>query len=188
VIGTTQNTGSLKTSGIDVGASWDVDTGVGGIALAFQGTWLDELRNEPLPGLGSYDCKGLFGPTCGQPTPEWRHQARISYTDPDKIGTISLNWRYIGGTRLTNNTDDPFLKSDVYTINAQLPAYSYFDLAGSIAVQKGLTFRFGVNNLLDKDPPAIAQGLLAVFGNGNTYPGMYDVVGRSFFFGLNAQF
>ena len=188
VIGTTQNTGSLKTSGIDVGASWDVDTGVGGIALAFQGTWLDELRNEPLPGLGSYDCKGLFGPTCGQPTPEWRHQARISYTDPDKIGTISLNWRYIGGTRLTNNTDDPFLKSDVYTINARLPAYSYFDLAGSIAVQKGLTFRFGVNNLLDKDPPAIAQGLLAVFGNGNTYPGMYDVVGRSFFFGLNAQF
>ncbi|MDP1027945.1 TonB-dependent receptor [Sphingomonas sp. KR1UV-12] len=188
VIGTTQNTGSLKTSGIDVGASWDVDTRAGGIALAFQGTWLNELRNEPLPGLGSYDCKGLFGPTCGQPTPEWRHQARISYTDPDKIGTISLNWRYIGGTRLTNNTDDPFLEGDAYTINAKLPAYSYFDLAGTVAVQKGLTFRFGVNNLLDKDPPAIAQGLLAVFGNGNTYPGMYDVAGRSFFIGLNAQF
>jgi outer membrane receptor protein involved in Fe transport len=188
VISTTQNTGSLKTSGVDVGANYAVDTGIGGFSLSFIGTWLKELRNEPLPGLGSYDCVGLFGPTCGQPSPEWRHQARISWSDTTDIASVSLNWRYIGGTKLTNNTDDPFLTGPAYTLNATLPAYSYFDLALTAKVDGGISFRAGVNNLLDKDPPAIAQGLLYSFGNGNTYPGTYDVAGRTFFIGMNAEF
>ena len=48
--------------------------------------------------------------------------------------------------------------------------------------------RVGINNLFDKDSPAIAQGLISSFGNGNTYPGLYDVAGRSFFIGLSADF
>ncbi|KRC78401.1 TonB-dependent receptor domain-containing protein [Sphingomonas sp. Root241] len=188
VISTTQNTGSLKTSGFDIGANYAADTGVGGFSLSFIGTWLKELRNEPLPGLGSYDCVGLFGPTCGQPSPEWRHQARLSWSDTTDIASVSLNWRYIGPTKLSNNTDDPFLTGPAYVLNASLPAYSYFDLALSAKVQKNIAFRLGVNNLLDKDPPAVAQGLLYSFGNGNTYPGVYDVAGRTFFIGLNAEF
>ncbi len=189
IVSTSQNTGSLTTSGVDFTADYGLRTGVGRISLSFVGTWLDKLVTEPLPGLGSYDCVGLFGATCGQPTPEWRHQARISWTTADDIGTVSFNWRYTGGTALSLNTDDPFLTSGgTQVLNAKLPAYSYFDLATTIKVTTGLSFRAGVNNLLDKDPPAVAQGLLASFGNGNTYPGFYDVAGRSFFFGLTAEF
>ncbi|WP_240699997.1 TonB-dependent receptor domain-containing protein [Sphingomonas gei] len=188
VVSTTLNTGSLKTSGIDVGADYAFDTSLGGFSASFIGTWLKELRNEPLPGLGSYDCVGLFGPTCGQPSPEWRHQARVSWSDTAHIASVSLNWRYIGPTKLTNNTDDPFLTGPAYVLNASLPAYSYFDLALTARVQQNISFRLGVNNLLDKDPPAIAQGLLYSFGNGNTYPGTYDVAGRTFFIGMNAEF
>jgi outer membrane receptor protein involved in Fe transport len=186
---TTQNTGSLKTSGIDIGANWSGRLGnFAAVDFSFIGTWLNELLNEPLPGLGSYDCKGLFGPTCGQPTPEWRHQARITVSDVNRIGSLSLNWRYIGGTSLTNNTDDPFLTGPSYIVNSKIDAYNYFDLAGSVEVKKGIAFRLGVNNLFDKDPPVIAQGLLSSFGNGNTYPGVYDVAGRTFFVGLSAAF
>lgn len=186
---TTQNTGSLKTSGIDVAAdySFDIDR-VGRFNLGFVGTWLKELVNEPLPGLGAYDCKGLFGPTCGQPSPGWRHQARLTYTDPDNWMSLSLNWRYIGPTSLTNNTDDPFLTGTPYIINSRIEAYHYFDLAMTAKVHKGITLRAGVNNLFDADPPVIAQGLLSSFGNGNTYPGVYDVAGRSPFIGFTAAF
>jgi outer membrane receptor protein involved in Fe transport len=45
-----------------------------------------------------------------------------------------------------------------------------------------------VNNLLDKNPPAIAAGLLTKFGNGNTYPGVYDVLGRFVFAGASIEF
>lgn len=192
---TTQNTGSLHTSGIDVGLDYSIRTGIGRFAVAMTGTWLEKLVTEPLPGLDSYDCKGLFGPVCGQPQPEWRHQARLSWTDASDFATFSLNWRYLGSTSLTSNTDDPSLNPAAgtpafvpHTISDRISAYNYFDLAATAKVQEGIVLRMGVNNLFDKDPPAIGQGLLAVFGNGNTYPGVYDVLGRSFFFGVNASF
>ena len=189
LVTTTQNTGSLKTSGIDVGLNYSLPTDrFGTFSFDLVGTWLDELVNEPLPGLGSYDCKGLFGPTCGQPSPEWRHQARLTWQDDAKVGSVSLNWRYIGSTKLSNNTDNPFLEGTPYIINSKIKAYNYFDLAGTIEVQEGIVFRAGVNNLFDKDPPVIAQGLLSSFGNGNTYPGVYDVAGRTAFIGISAEF
>jgi iron complex outermembrane receptor protein len=55
-------------------------------------------------------------------------------------------------------------------------------------INEGWSFRAGVNNVLDKSPPAIAAGLLVEFGNGNTYPGVYDPLGRMFFAGLRAEF
>jgi len=54
--------------------------------------------------------------------------------------------------------------------------------------------RGGINNVMDKDPPAIAAGLLSSFsngssfGNGNTYPGVYDAMGRMLFVGATVQF
>lgn len=188
VTSTTQNTGSLGTSGLDLGVNYGFKTGIGKFDVNMVGTWLRDLTTEPLPGLGKYDCKGLFGGTCGQPSPEWRHQARFTWTSLDDIGSISLNWRYIGPTDLSSNTDDPFLQGAPYQVNARLPVANYFDLAATASVLDDVTLRIGVNNLLDRDPPGIAQGLLASFGNGNTYPGVYDVAGRTFFVGLSAEF
>jgi outer membrane receptor protein involved in Fe transport len=188
VTATNLNTGELGTSGLDIGASYAVPTGVGQFSVDMLGTWLRDLTTQPLPGQATYDCKGLFGGTCGQPSPEWRHQARFTWTSRDQKGAISLNWRYIGATKLSYNTSDPSLTGDTYVINARLPTANYFDLTATASVMKQLTFRIGVNNLLDRDPPAIAQGVLSSFGNGNTYPGVYDVAGRSFFVGLSAEF
>src|SRR3546814_19394484 len=75
-----------------------------------------------------------------------------------------------------------------YVINSKIDAYSYFDLAGTVDVLENFTVRAGINNLFDKDPPAIAQGLLSSFGNGNTYPGVYDPLGRMIFVGVTAKF
>jgi outer membrane receptor protein involved in Fe transport len=188
VLSTTQNTGSLATSGIDFTADYTFRTAIGALSSSLVGTWLRDLSTEPLPGLASYDCKGLFGGTCGQPSPEWRHQARFTWTSPDDKGSISLNWRYIGPTKVSFNDKAQFPGSATYVINSRLPVANYFDLAATASVTKALTLRAGVNNLLDRDPPAIAQGVLALFGNGNTYPGVYDVAGRSFFVGLSAEF
>lgn len=188
VTATNLNTGQLGTSGLDIGASYAVPTGVGRFSVDMLGTWLRALTTQSLPGFPTYDCKGLFGGSCGQPSPEWRHQARFTWVSSDQKGSVSLNWRYIGATKLSYNTSDPSLTGDKYVINSRLPVANYFDLAATATVTKDLTFRIGVNNLLDRDPPAIAQGVLSSFGNGNTYPGVYDVAGRTFFVGLSAEF
>lgn len=194
VVSTTVNTGFLKTEGIDVNASYafDLDTlglsEAGRLNFELVGTYLDSFKVEPLPGLGTYDCAGLFGSSCGQPAPRWRHNLRTTWQMPWSNATLSLNWRYFGGTKLSVNTDDPFLAGDTYVINSKIGAYSYFDLAGTVDVMKNFTLRAGINNLFDKDPPAIVQGLLASFGNGNIYPGVYDPLGRMVFVGLTAKF
>ena len=35
-------------------------------------TWLDSFEVEEIPHYGSYECKGLYGPVCGTPLPEWK--------------------------------------------------------------------------------------------------------------------
>ncbi|HTU64934.1 MAG TPA: TonB-dependent receptor [Steroidobacteraceae bacterium] len=189
IVATSQNTGHLSTSGIDFTANYRVALGsAGNLDIGFLGTKLDSREVEQLPGLGSYDCKGLYGLACGQPTPAWRHNLRFTYSTPSGGGNVSLNWRYFGSTKLSANTDNPFLAGDHVEINANIPTYNYFDLFGSWKLTDSLELRGGVNNLLDKSPPAIAAGLLASFGNGNTYPGVFDPMGRMVFAGVTLEF
>lgn len=188
IVSTTLNTGFLKTSGIDVNADYSFDVGnLGSINLNMVGTYLIEQVAQPVPGLGSYDCKGLFGYTCGQPSPEWRHVARLSWMAPSDT-TVSLSWRHIGGTRLSSLTDNPLLSAPETVVNSKIKAYDYFDLSLTQVIDKRLTLRAGVNNMLDKDPPALSAGLLQLFGNGNTYPGVYDALGRTIFVGATVNF
>ena len=77
-------------------------------------------------------------------------------------------------------------------IDSKIKAYNYFDLAGTWTVRDGTTLRFGVNNVFDKDPPIVDTNNFGVssppFGNGNTFPGVYDSLGRTFFVGITADF
>ncbi|MEE3623623.1 TonB-dependent receptor [Nitrospirillum sp. BR 11752] len=191
---TNQNTGFLKTSGVDVDLSYKlelediVNHNWGSLDFNLNGTVLLTSETEQLPGLGTYDCTGLFGPTCGQPSPRWRHQFRSTWSSPWVPATVSVNWRFIGPTTLSSNTANAFLTSDYVGINARLPSYSYFDVAMTYKMTDYLSLRAGVNNILDRDPPAISSGLLSSFGNGNTYPGIYDPLGRVIFVGATVEF
>jgi outer membrane receptor protein involved in Fe transport len=192
IIATNQNTGFLQTSGVDVAGNYRVDLSSltkggdwGELDFSFVGTYLNSRKIEQLPGLGTYNCKGQFGPTCGQPNPGWRHQLRTTWSLPWVPATISVNWRYFGGTNLFSNDIG---QDDYVEINRKIKAYSYFDLAATWKVREQLSLRAGMNNLFDKDPPMIAAGLLSSFGNGNTYPGVYDPMGRTMFVGLTMDF
>lgn len=193
VIATNINTGFLETTGVDFTANYAVDTGLGDLNFAFVGTLLKSLETEVLPGLGSYDCVGLYGGTCGQPSPKWRHNLRTTWTTPWKDApwvpsTISLNWRYWGKVELSRNTSDPFLSGSPSIINAQIKAYSYYDLVAVYNLPHKTALRIGINNILDKAPPAIDGGLLVENGNGNTYPSTYDPLGRMIFINLSTAF
>ena len=188
VVSTTLNTGYLQTSGIDVTGTLTIGLGrLGRLNTDFVGTYLLQQITQPLPDGGTYDCKGLFGYSCGQPNPTWRHNLRLTWSPDDKT-SLSFNWRYLDATRLSTTSSNSFLTGDADPIDARIPAYSYFDLSAALAVSGNLTLRIGANNLLDKNPPALASGVLNLFGNGNTYPGVYDVLGRRLFAGATVKF
>lgn len=188
IVSTTLNTGSLKTDGLDFNLDYARALGAGRLSFNFNGTLLLSQVDEPLPGQGSYDCKGLFGYTCGQPNPEWRHNARVTWSAPRDLGSVSIAWRHTGGTRLSSQSSNPFLAGQGSLINGRIPSYDYIDLALTARVFKQLNVRAGVNNLFDRDPPAIAAGILSSFGNGNTYPGVYAPLGRNLFVGATLAF
>ena len=81
----------------------------------------------------------------------------------------------------------PLINSTVRPADQTLAQRDYFDIAASWAVTKQLALRGGINNLLDKDPPL--SGLVgAGIGNGNTYPQVYDALGRRVFFNATYKF
>ena len=49
-------------------------------------------------------------------------------------------------------------------------------------------FRLGMNNIFDTDPPVAGNESLGGFSNGNTYPQVYDAMGRYAFAGVTIDF
>jgi outer membrane receptor protein involved in Fe transport len=115
---------------------------------------------------------------------------------------VSLAWRYIGSVkndylssdttlRAASGQTDAQLISNGYVSNtdAYLSSRSYIDLTGSVKLNDVVTMRVGVNNLLDKDPPIFGASNCSVGQcNGNTFPQVYDSLGRYLFVKLTAQF
>ncbi len=198
VLGTNQNLGFIKTNGIDLTANWLTPIeGWGSAGLAFQGTWLNQFLVEPIPGGGSYDCAGLYGPTCGVPAPTWKSRLQGVWNTPWNVNA-AVTWRYVGAVSLDYSDSNPLLAGAYFPGDQHIGAQNYFDLALQWNATKNFTIRGGVNNIFDRDPPVVSstanagQGLPAVagpaYGNGNTFPQAYDTLGRNFFLNVTAKF
>lgn len=181
IIGTQQNIGAQSTSGFDLAVAYNQKLGgMGSLGLNYAGTYLKKFEIEELPGEGTYDCVGLYGPNkCGAPNPEYRHKLRATWNTPWDIET-ALTWRHISKVVLQGTSSNPLLTGTVREVERELAAQNYIDLAASWNVAKGLTLSLGVNNIFDKDPPITSQ-LSTGAGNGNTYPSVYDALGRKVF-------
>ena len=188
IISTNQNLGSLKTSGVDVNLDYIQKLpAFGSLKFNMTGTYLKETKVEPIPGLGSYNCVGLHGANCGVPNPEWRHKFRTTWETPWSFD-VAATWRHIGKVSQEGTSDNPLINnSGLAPKDGPMGERNYLDLAASYALTKKIMLRAGVNNVFDRDPPL--SGIVgAGFGNGNTYPQVYDALGRRFFFNLTAGF
>ena len=198
VILTNVNAGSLKTSGVDVNADYHREIpdfggrSWGSLAIHFEGTYVHDLITS-FPGE-TYDCAGLYGTTCGTPTPKWRSQTRLTWNTPWNL-QLSVNWRYLGPTNLDFNSNQTALQNgftDTLPTDAHIPSYSYFDVAATYRLKDRYTFRAGVNNVADRTPPLLDSNSFGISapaaGNANTFPQVYDPIGRVFYLGVTADF
>ena len=183
-----QNLGGLKTSGFDVSMDYIHKLpAYGSLKFNFTGTLLKTNETEPLPGLGKYDCVGYHGANCGVPSPEWRHKFRTTWETPWNV-EVSGTWRHIGKVDQEGVSSNPLLRNTaIAPADQSFSERNYFDLAATWAATKKITLRGGINNLFDKDPPL--SGLVgAGSGNGNTYPQVYDALGRRVFLNATVKF
>ena len=178
------NIGGLQTSGVDITANYSMDVGaMGGLGFQLVGTWLENLTTDPGAGFAPYDCVGLAMSVCGTPNPEWRHRFRVSWETPWNL-ELNGTWRYYGEV---DRSTGPNATAASTQLDAHWDAENYFDIAGTWDVYDNTRLRFGVNNVLDNDPP-IGGNVGAGSGNGNTFPQVYDSLGRWIFVGATVDF
>ncbi|HVQ99322.1 MAG TPA: TonB-dependent receptor, partial [Mycobacterium sp.] len=209
VTDTLLNVGDLTEDGVDVDMSYSY--GLGGAGKLFTnivGTYIDKYEVTPValsPGT-AYNCSGLQGPICSSPTNgagtpvfKWRHRFSTTWETPWAGADLTLAWRYYSAVTLESLNGNPNLAAPggatvanggVSNTDARFPTVSYIDLTASVKVAEKVTLRLGVNNLFDKAPPLVGLTNIAAppTGNNNTYPGVYDSLGRFLFAEVTAQF
>jgi outer membrane receptor protein involved in Fe transport len=205
---TTSNLGQLETSGVDVTVNYAHDLGFTKLSLAASGNWTEKSKFAAVAGGYSRDCVGYYSSNCGQPIPEWQWSVRGTLTF-DAVD-VSLLWRHIDGTIYEGQADDfaarGFAANARTLFRGALPASAgalagknvdfnrisskdYFDLTARANVGENFTFTFGVQNLLDKEPPLVGgEAGSTTFNSGNTFPSTYDAIGRRYVAGAKVRF
>lgn len=188
VILTYSNLGLIRTAGIDLGVNQRVlldDIGIkdsGAITIGFNGTWLDYYRFQANPNSIDRNCTGRYSAGgCTNPRAKLRWNGRLTYDRPGF--DASLLWTHISHVSL----EDPI--GSILPQFARIPAYDYFDLSFGVRPTKNLSLNLTVNNLLDKDPPLVGSGVGGTsYNSGNTFPTIYDPIGRSYTLGARLTF
>ena len=177
VIALQDNLAVEEVEGLDLIADYVMDIGEWG-SLNFNNimAYIDTWDQQELSSAPKEACEGAWGATCGYPTPDFQNNFRATWTTPWDV-TASLQWRYI---------------SEIDDLNGNgrdLEEMDYFDLAAIWDVTDWATLRAGVNNLTDEEPPIAGNAAgPSINGNGNTFPGMYDALGRYWFVGVSVGF
>lgn len=167
VVARTSNDRRLDVRGVDLAAEHRLGRWEFRNVLSYVERW----RLQQLPTAAARDCAGRWGGDCGAPTPALRNRLRATWRGPWGLRLSGL-WRYLSRVEAAT----PRL--------ADLREMDYFDLAADWAAGGGLTLRAGLNNLFDREPPNAGDAAgPTIFGNGNTFPGLYDALGQYWYLG-----
>jgi outer membrane receptor protein involved in Fe transport len=198
VVDTLANVGELEQKGVDVDFSYAASVGAyGSIRASVIGTYILADETSPIQSLSAsrYDCTGYYGPYCGQPTFRLRTTSRITWQTPWRKFEWSLGWRYFDPVVFDALGGDPNIAAaegisvtngEVPNTDARLSSRSYFDATAALMLSDRVTARLGVDNVFDKDPPVV--GYAGAPANGNTFPQVYDALGRYIFATISARF
>jgi outer membrane receptor protein involved in Fe transport len=183
------NAAFAKVSGVDLTLDWRANLAGGNFGVNFMVTALQNLKTQASSDAPVIDWKGSLGPDPGTSLNNGAYDFRtfttVNYGRND--WNVSLRWRYL--------PDAIDASQAVTPLSTQLGAedsYNVFDLTGTWAVSDQTKFRFGVENLFD-EPPVWTGARTAAdnspsSGSGTTEAGFYDILGRTFFVGVNASF
>lgn len=165
------NQGTVKTSGIDVQLGYRLPTEFIGqesaLSLNLMVNYLFDYKVGGLGGLKT-DYAGtasFFGVGLGSTFPEWRatFNSKLNFT---KELSFDTRVRYLDGME---NRAARVYKGEQFTGPGSV---WYFDFALEANVE-ALTFRVGLNNAFNRQPPTYAPNVQS-----GTDPSVYDVIGR----------
>ncbi len=187
-----RNLGLVSTAGVDATIDWAIpvpglggDSGTFGISANF--TYLDKYDFQltaTSPVQHYADSSGtvnVLTPPFGSQF-RWKTFTTANYNFGP--GSIALSWRHLPETRSVAKVLNP-----ASTV-ADTKAYDWFALSARYELLDQVELRMGVDNLFDRQPPRVGVNTLTTgrvgaynTASGQTDPGAYDVIGRTFYIG-----
>jgi iron complex outermembrane recepter protein len=158
----TQNLGGVKTSGIDLGVQYQLNTAAGRLGFEYQSTFVSKYEYQDYKSgpwnknVGVYSGSG--------PVFKWQHNLSGSWSKDRWGAGLALHYKSGYKDMLPGNTVKAYTTADAYI---------------SFAPFKAFTMVAGVRNLTDEEPPFSNQS--ALFQGGGWDSRFYDPVGRTIY-------
>lgn len=191
VILQSSNLGALQSRGLDFTATYKRRFGSIDTNFAFNGNYTDRSRFQSTPSSFIRECVGFYSVSCDPVLPKWSWNLR-STASYDRFD-VSVLWRHIGGTSYEPRTSatqpaagtvGSFGSTNPATIVGAyrtIAARNYLDLNFGVEAAKNLHFSLLIENLLDDQAPDVGNTIgSTTFNSGNTFPSVYDAIGRRF--------
>ena len=169
-----QNVATTTLKGFDLITEYGLDLYDGKLDISYLGTYTTEADFLPFEGGTMLECAGKFGTLCGQPVPEYKHRVTVRWSGDNLV--TQLLWTHVGSVEDDDDNSDYFTES--------VNAYNLFELSTTYHLNDNYRVTARIDNLFDKEPPLMG-------GNGqqaNTYPGTYDVFGRTYSLSMTVSF
>ncbi len=170
-----RNQAFINTSGIDFTVNYGLPLGESAGDLGFQWvtTWTEKYETQTTSLSPVYDYVGTIGATTGSSVPEWKSTLVSTWTRD--AWQVSATVRYIDSMEHANT-----VKGGSPLSNTGVPSTTYLDLGAKYDVTDNFSVRASIVNATDQEPRLYSPNVQA-----NTDPSLYDVLGRSFFVGIN---
>ena len=167
------NVADFNASGIDFALDYSFELVGGEMKINVNGT--HSLSNDYIPFAGGevVSDQGEIG------LPDWKVNATATY-DMDKW-RLGLSTRFIDSVNVENDSVDAF---------GTVSSYFYNDLQVRYFIDKESKYQifFGVDNVFDRKPPELGQGIPRDVNGTNTAADVYDVIRRYFYGGFKVNF
>jgi iron complex outermembrane receptor protein len=180
------NEAAADLAGYDLQFDWSTDgIGPGALNLNVLATITDRWITQVNPDSPRLDFTGTTGPSDVRGVNQFAYDYRLFTT----VGYAAANWGVtLRWRHLPSIAPEGTIRTQAEYVDT--PSYDIFDVSARYTLADRYNLRFGVDNLLDKEPPivnlrTVAEGYTQT---GVTNPAFYDVLGRRYYVGLTMQF
>jgi iron complex outermembrane recepter protein len=191
------NLGTIETSGVDIGLNYRRDVGPVNLSVSSNVTYTIENLFQATPTSINRECVGYYSVSCGNPQPEWQWNVRAT-VGFEGGSDLSLLWRHLDSVEVEPLAPTPQVfggqpttggPANIVGAYRSIPSYDYFDLSYRQSIGDNLQLTFTVQNMFDKDPPDVGNTIGGTGPNsGNTFPSVYDALGRRFTAAVRLKF
>ena len=185
IIQDVRNLSELKATGIDYSVGYNLELGEYKVALGLSGSHALESNFVSSPNAPKIECEGVYGDTCGNPTPSDRAILSVGVTWRSLSATAFV--RHISAVDIQARKDDPDQKGRSIYLIENIPAYNYLDLSLSWKWNDQLRVTLAGTNLLDKDVTVVGN-IPGANTAPNAYVDTYDPLGPRYSLGVSYKF